>query len=170
MTEEEIRIANKTYRGKGSSVFSSDGKIRSLVARYIEVNVDKTKKILDYGCGTYFVQGNYLKSLGFDVEGWDIGNNKPINCVERLENKYDVVYASNVLNTMSSKSMLKESLQQIENCLLDDGMFIANYPKTPRKIEYFSDKKMLDVIEQHFIVLKIANNGVIVCKKRKEEK
>lgn len=165
MTEEEIRIANKTYRSKGSSVFNNDGKIRSLVARYIESNIDKERKLLDYGCGTYFVQGNYLKSLGFDVDGWDIGNNKPVNCVTDLENKYNVVYASNVLNTMSSKSMLEESLQQINRCLLNKGLFIANYPKTPRKLNLSNDE-MTELIKQYFVVIKKCSNGLIVCQKK----
>ena len=165
MTEEEIRIANKTYRSKGSSVFNSEGKIRSIVARYIESDVDKTKKILDYGCGTYFVQGNYLNNIGFDVDGWDIGNNKPVNCVKELENKYDVVYASNVLNTMNSKSMLEESLQQINRCLLNKGLFIANYPKTPRKLNLSNDE-MTELIEQYFLVIKKCSNGLIVCQKK----
>ncbi len=165
MTEEEIRIANKTYRSKGSSVFNSEGKIRSIVARYIESDVDKTKKILDYGCGTYFVQGNYLNNLGFNVDGWDIGNNKPVNCVKELENKYDVVYASNVLNTMSSKSMLEESLQQIEKCLLNEGLLITNYPKTPRKLN-LSSNDIVKLIEQYFVVMKKYDNGLIVCQKK----
>ena len=40
-TNEEIKIANSTYRSRGSSVFDKDGNIRSVVARYIEKNIDK---------------------------------------------------------------------------------------------------------------------------------
>ena len=40
-TTEEIKIANATYRSKGSSVFDKDGNIRSVVARYVAANVRK---------------------------------------------------------------------------------------------------------------------------------
>lgn len=134
-SETEIRIANATYRSKGSSVFDKDGNIRSVVARYVAANVKKDAKILDFGCGSEFVQGKYLQSLGFDVSGWDFGGNKPECCVDKLESIYDVVYASNVLNTISSMSMLMETLDQINGCLKDGGIFIANYPASPRKME-----------------------------------
>ena len=134
-TQEEIKIANATYRSKGSSVFDKDGNIRSVVAKYVAANVKKDVKILDFGCGPEFVQGKYLQSLGFDVSGWDFGANKPECCVDTLEPIYDVVYASNVLNTISSMSMLVETLDQINSCLKDGGVFIANYPASPRKME-----------------------------------
>lgn len=134
-TTEEIKIANATYRSKGSSVFDKDGNIRSVVARYVAANVRKDAKILDFGCGPEFVQGKYLQRLGFDVSGWDFGENKPECCVDKLEPIYNVVYASNVLNTISSMSMLTETLDQVCGCLKDGGMFVANYPSSPRKME-----------------------------------
>lgn len=134
-TTEEIKIANATYRSKGSSVFDKDGNIRSVVVRYVAANVKNDAKILDFGCGPEFVQGKYLQGLGFDVSGWDFGENKPECCVDELEPIYDVVYASNVLNTISSMSMLTETLDQVYGCLKDGGMFITNYPSSPRKME-----------------------------------
>lgn len=135
MTIEEIKIANATYRRSGSSVFDKNGNVRSVVARYVENHVDKCKKILDYGCGSEFIQGNYLRQKGFDVDGWDIGANKPKNCVSELRQIYDVVYASNVLNVISSESMLTETLNQVYNCLKIGGWFISNYPAAPRKMD-----------------------------------
>lgn len=134
-TTEEIKIANATYRSKGSSVFDKDGNIRSVVARYVAANVKKDAKILDFGCGPEFVQGKYLQGLGFDVSGWDFGANKPECCIDTLKPIYDVVYASNVLNTISSISMLMKTLEQINSCLKNGGIFIANYPASPRKME-----------------------------------
>lgn len=133
-TNAEVLIANATYRSKGSSVYDKYGNIRSIVARFVASNVDKSKKILDFGCGTEFIQGHYLRNLGFDVDAWDFGTNKPKECVEQLDPIYDVVYASNVLNVISSYSMLQETLTQIKRCLKRDGMFIANYPQSPRKL------------------------------------
>ena len=148
-TQEEIRIANATYRSKGSSVFDKDGNVRSVVARFVASNIGKDKKILDFGCGYEFVQGKYLINLGFDVSGWDIGNNKPEGCADKLEQIYDVVYASNVLNVISSDSMLTETIEQIRGCLKDDGMFIANFPQSPRKMKISSDE-LSSIIKEKF--------------------
>ena len=148
-TKEEIRIANSTYRSKGSSVFDKDGNVRSVVARFVANNISKDKKILDFGCGSEFIQGRYLRDLGFDVYGWDFGNNKPKDGVENLEEIYDVVYASNVLNVISSLSMLMETLDQIYNCIKDGGMFIANYPQSPRKM-VISENDLRDIIKAKF--------------------
>lgn len=149
-TSEEIKIANATYRRKGSSVFDKDGNIRSVVARFVSNSISKDKKILDFGCGSEFIQGKYLRGLGFDVSAWDFGENKPKECVDALaEETYDVVYASNVLNVISSMSMLMETLDQIYSCLKDGGMFIANYPQSPRKMAV-SEKEMKKIIEKKF--------------------
>ena len=148
-TEEEIKIANATYRSKGSSVFDKDGNVRSVVARFVASSVSKDKKILDFGCGSEFIQGKYLRGLGFDVYGWDFGKNRPQECVNQLDKIYDVVYASNVLNVISSLSMLTETLDQIYNCLKDGGMFVANYPQSPRKM-LLSEKDLLDIICEKF--------------------
>ena len=134
MTVEEIKIANATYRRSGSSVFDKEGNILSVVARFVANNINKDKRILDYGCGSEFIQGNYLRQLGFKVDGWDIGANKPKDGVDKLEQVYDLVYASNVLNVISSTSMLMETLNQIYDCLKNGGVFIANYPAAPRKM------------------------------------
>lgn len=148
-TAEEIRIANATYRSKGSSVFDKDGNIRSVVAKFVAENINKNLKILDFGCGKEFVQGKYLQGLGFDVYGWDFGNNKPECCVDKLEPIYDVVYASNVLNTISSMSMLIETLEQICDCLKDGGVFVINYPASPRKMD-INSRDLRDIICDKF--------------------
>lgn len=148
-TAEEIKIANATYRSKGSSVFDKDGNIRSVVAKFVAENINKNLKILDFGCGKEFVQGKYLQGLGFDVYGWDFGNNKPECCVDKLEPIYDVVYASNVLNTISSMSMLIETLEQICDCLKDGGVFVINYPASPRKMD-INSRDLRDIICDKF--------------------
>ena len=148
-TDEEIRIANATYRSKGSSVFDKDGNVRSVVARFVASNINKDAKILDFGCGSEFIQGKYLRQLGFNVDGWDFGENKPKECVGSLEQVYDVVYASNVLNVISSLSMLMETLKQIYGCLKDGGVFVANYPKSPRKM-VLTEEVLALMIQQIF--------------------
>ena len=90
-----------------------------------------------------------MQDLGFDVDGWDFGDNKPSDCVSKLMPIYDVVYASNVLNVISSESMLTETLDQIYGCLKNDGIFIANYPQSPRKMR-MSNKELSDIIGAKF--------------------
>jgi hypothetical protein len=148
-TQEEISIANATYRSKGSSVFDSNGNVRSIVAKFVANNISPDVRILDFGCGPEFIQGKYLMAQGFNVDAWDFGDNKPQNCVEKLEPVYDVVYASNVLNVISSLSMLMETLDQIYNCMKDGGVFVANYPKTPRKM-LLTDKDLETIIQSKF--------------------
>lgn len=133
-TENEIKIANQTYRSKGSSVFDKDGNIRSVVALYVLENIDKKEKILDFGCGKEFIQGKFLNEKGFNVSGYDFGSNKPENGVELLKHGYSVIYASNVLNVQSSLDMLLTTLNQIYNSLESGGEFICNYPASPRKL------------------------------------
>ena len=133
-TENEIKIANQTYRSKGSSVFDKNGNVRSVVALYVLENVDKKKKILDFGCGKEFIQGKFLNEKGFNVSGYDFGSNKPKNGVELLQQEYSVVYASNVLNVQSSMPMMIETLHQIDSSLEPGGEFICNYPASPRKL------------------------------------
>lgn len=148
-TQEEISIANATYRSKGSSVFDKDGNVRSIVARFVANNISTNAKLLDFGCGPEFIQGKYLIEQGFDVDAWDFGDNKPQNCVAELQPIYDVVYASNVLNVISSLSMLMKTLDQIYKCMKDGGVFIANYPKAPRKM-LLSDKDLETIIQVKF--------------------
>ena len=119
------------------------------MARFVANSISKDKKILDFGCGSEFIQGKYLRELGFDVLGWDFGANKPKECVDKLEKIYDVVYASNVLNVISSLSMLMETLDQIYNCIKDGGIFIANYPQLPRKM-LIGPKEMQEIIQKKF--------------------
>lgn len=148
-TAEEIKIANDTVRSAGTSVFDKDGRVRSIVAKYIAERIDKDKTILDYGCGPKFVQGNYLRSLGFNVKGYDFGKNKPTDGVE-LGEKYDVVMCSNVLNVQSSYRMMKETLQQIYDSLNKGGIFVCNYPYTPRKMPEFTPFNLMQYINFAF--------------------
>lgn len=148
-TIEEIKIANSTARRSGSSVFDKDRNIRSVVARYVADNINKEGKVLDFGCGPCFIQGKYLNSMGFSVDGYDFGSNKPEGGVDKLEQIYDTVYASNVLNVQSSMKMLMETLNQIYNCLMEGGVFIANYPASPRKME-LSAKELAEIIAKIF--------------------
>ena len=135
-TMEEIKVANATSRANGASAINKDGSIRAIVPRYVAENVDKKEVILDFGAGKAAVHTMWLQEQGFNVVAYDFGD----NCIDGLHDKdalskqYTMIMCSNVLNVQSSLKMLFETLRQIYNCLEKGGVFICNYPASPRKM------------------------------------
>ena len=132
--EEKIKIANKTARSSGASALNKDGSIRSVVGRYILDNVSKDASILDFGSGPAAVQTLALRDAGFkNVSAYDFGVNTRdgIQDPDALNKKYDVVFASNVLNVSSDEEMLRETLRDIKKAAKNEIVF--NYPSSPRK-------------------------------------
>ena len=132
--EEKIKIANKTARSSGASALNKDGSIRSVVGRYILDNVSKDSSILDFGSGPAAVQTLALRDAGFkNVSAYDFGVNTRdgIQDPDALNKKYDVVFASNVLNVSSDEEMLRETLRDIKKAAKNEIVF--NYPSSPRK-------------------------------------
>lgn len=136
-TEDEVKIANSTSRAKGASAINADGSVRSVVARWVMANVDKDKTILDFGAGSEAVQSQTLKSQGYkNITAYDFGSNVKdgLHDPGALKRKYDVVFASNVINTASSKEMLVSTVEEIVSATKPDGVSIFNYPSSPRKL------------------------------------
>ena len=140
-TEMEIKIANATSRSNGASAKNKDGSIRAIVPRYVAEHINKEDSVLDFGAGKGAVHTKWLREGGFDVTAYDFGE----NCIEglhdrnALQKQYDVVMASNVLNVCSSQHMLETTLSQISNSLEVGGVFICNYPASPRKLDWTAD-------------------------------
>lgn len=162
-TEKEIREANKTARSNGASAINPDGTIRAIVPNFIYKNIDKyrNKTLLDYGSGKDPIHTKWLREQGLNVTAYDFGN----NCVEGIHDKdalykrYDVVFASNVLNVQTSIHMLRITLNQIYNALKKHGTFIFNYPQTPRKLD-MTEFELIKYIEEKFKSKCHNNNGV----------
>ena len=132
--EEKIKIANKTARASGASALNKDGSIRSVVGRYVLDNVSKDASILDFGSGPAAVQTLALRDAGFkNVSAYDFGVNTRdgIQDPDAINKKYDVVFASNVLNVSSDEEMLRETLRDIKKAAKNEIVF--NYPSSPRK-------------------------------------
>ena len=132
--EEKIKIDNKTARASGASALNKDGSIRSVVGRYVLDNVSKDASILDFGSGPAAVQTLALRDAGFkNVSAYDFGVNTRdgIQDPDALNKKYDVVFASNVLNVSSDEEMLRETLRDIKKAAKNEIVF--NYPSSPRK-------------------------------------
>lgn len=133
---QQVAIANKTSRSGGASALAPDGSIRSVVARWVMENVDKSSSILDFGAGSQAVQTHALRDAGFkNVTAYDFGSNVKdgVHDPEALNRAYDVVFASNVVNTASSEEMIIETIKDILRATKSDGISIFNYPATPRK-------------------------------------
>ena len=126
--DEMIDAANKTSR------HSARVGMNAVVPRAIEMIANKNNTILDYGAGSKAIHTNILKQKGFNVTAYDFGNNvdDKLHSKNALDMKYDIVYASNVLNVQGSDSMLRHTLSQIRNAMNPSGIFIFNLPKSPR--------------------------------------
>lgn len=167
-TEQEIKKANKTSRSNGASAINPDGTIRAVVPNFIYKNIDsyRDKTILDFGAGKDAIHTKWLRENGLNVTAYDFGDNcvKGVHDKYALDKRYDVVFASNVLNVQSSNIMMEATLNQIYKALKKGGTFIFNYPSKPRK----SNLEIWDVVSLISIVFnsKITNNdGVFIVEK-----
>ena len=64
--------------------------------------------------------------------------------------KSTLVFASNVLNVQPTLDMLNTTLKQIKKCTRLDGVFIWNYPVTPRKLPLSVDE-MVEIVRKKFM-------------------
>jgi hypothetical protein len=127
---EETRIATRTARGAGVVGATA------VVPRWVEGNVPKSKKVLDFGSGPPARHTMSLREKGYtDVTAHEFGDNvqEGVHDPKALSKKYDVVFASNVLNVQSSEAMLKRTLKQIRDSVEKGGLAVFNYPASPRK-------------------------------------
>lgn len=147
-SQEEKQAANKTFRKWGFKSSLPPQKILPYVMEYL--GRKPKAKVLDYGSGKYPTLSKYLLELGYDVTSHDFGDNvTQDHDVTAMQKKYDLVFASNVLNVQSSESMLKKTLHEIKKSLKKDGVFIANYPHVPRKLD-LDNIEFMETIKEVF--------------------
>jgi hypothetical protein len=139
LTPEAIEKANASSRASGA--VSEKAVIPKAVAEVASVN----DKILDFGAGKAAVQTKGLRDKGYDVTAYDFGQNSQegIHDPKALDRKYNVVYASNVLNVQDNQKMLNTTLNQISNAMRRDGSGVFNFASSPRygAFEGMSPKK-----------------------------
>lgn len=146
-SHEEIEIANKTSRNSGAI-----GK-KAIVPKYVLENVEKTLKVLDFGAGKTAAHTQMLRDEGFeDVTAFEFGSNLSPEYHDKnaLKKKYDVIFASNVLNVQSSEEMLDITLDSIYNSLKRKGTFICNLPMSPRKFDELDSDFLLGKLDDKF--------------------
>ena len=103
-----------------------------LVPRYVAQIAKKGQKILDFGAGAKAKQTLALRGKGLDVTAFDFHNIPGVHDPDALSRQYDIVFASNVLNTASNKAMLLDGLRKIKKAIKPGGIAIFNYPSAPR--------------------------------------
>lgn len=141
---EDIDRANSTSRGKGAV-----GK-NAITPRYILNNIDKHLSILDFGSGKQSLHSQMLRDNGFEnVTAYDFGDNLGTEYHDpyALRRKYDVIFASNVLNTQAHIKML---LDTIETIVQRTKVFICNYPLSPRFMESLTAENIIEYLSFYF--------------------
>jgi len=157
---EEMEIANKTSRTSKNSGAVSDN---AVVPKFVIQYTNKNDLILDYGAGKYPLHALRLKEKGYNVKSHDFGRNfnSEFHDNDALDNQYDVIYASNVLNVQSNEEMLKSTIDQIIKLMKKDCLFIANYPSSPRKME-LSFNELKDILGEYFDVASLGKNTLLM--------
>jgi hypothetical protein len=172
MTKDEIQIVNKTARHSGA--VGQNALIPKIITgRYPYLGY----KMLDFGSGPRCVQTFNLKELGYDVTPYDIGGNvrDGIHLVETEDDKgkYDLIFASNVLNVLPSEEAWVETLSKIDWFLGGDNAFaIMNFPKSPRKYSEMDEDKALKLLCKYFAQVMVENHSgtrVYYCYKNRSE-
>lgn len=127
-TQKQMATANKTSRNSGAI-----GK-KAITPAYVKTITSKKHKILDFGSGRDAAHTKALRKSGRNVTAHEFGANVNGNHNPKaLKKKYDTVFASNVLNTSSSRKMLSDTLDQMHSAVAPGGALVANLPLSPRK-------------------------------------
>lgn len=148
--QEDITVANKTSRANGA--VGKNAIVPRKVREYLGHPDDyPDTMILDFGAGKTAAHAQALLEDGFNVLAHEFGDNidPRVHCELALMNRYDVVYASNVLNVQSGLEMVRATIKQVADVTRDDGVFFANYPSSPRKSD-ITPKKMVRLLLEQF--------------------
>mgnify|MGYP000153637467 FL=1 len=124
-----VKTVNATYRATGSIG------PKAVVPKLVPGVAKKSDRILDFGAGTKAIHTMALRQQGYNVTAYDIGANidPAIHDTNALAKRWDVVYASNVLNVQPSRSDLAGLIGLFADIVKKGGTLIANYPPSPRK-------------------------------------
>jgi hypothetical protein len=96
--------------------------------------------ILNFGAGKHAVHSAVLRTAGHNVTSYDYHGEKPdikalgLHDMDALKRRYDIVFASNVLNVQNTGKHLARTLNEIAGSVNPaTGMAIVNLPQSPRK-------------------------------------
>lgn len=142
-SEEYTKAVNRTY----SKTFSKNQFIPKIIPKYIIPSA----KILDFGAGYDAFGTLALRDKGYNVTAYEIGKNfNPlVHDPKALHRKYDCVFTSNVLNVQPSKVMVNTVIRAVKKVMNPKGVYICNFPASPRKNDY-NVKGLDEALNAHF--------------------
>tara|TARA_R110002012_G_scaffold266034_1_gene449522 strand:+ start:3339 stop:5015 length:1677 start_codon:yes stop_codon:yes gene_type:complete len=166
-TPQGTKIWRKfTPRGKTAEEKTAMSHAKTTVGNHIaESDLPRDSKILDFGAGRG-TQSRRLQGIGeyspnekysehapkepfTNVHSYD--TQPPYDDKSKLDDKYDAVMASNVLNVQSDDKQLTSTLDQLKRLLNDGGHVIANFPSTPNKHEDIKTPNAMESrLKDHF--------------------
>lgn len=163
LNEKDLQIVNSTARYKGPTV------VNAVVPIFVEKYAKDDDAILDYGAGYEAIHTMYLRSKGLYVTAYDVGNNvnPDIHKKDALKFIYDVIFASNVLNVLPSDKLVEDCIVEIAATLDYSGLFICNFPNSPRKSN-LTFKEVQSLLLSYFDDVEIEKNhkgsSVFICR------
>lgn len=120
-TPEERKVAQGTVRAWR--------KPTAITRHFISLDLPRTTSVLDFGTGKFGYQIDHLRDAGYDVDGYDFeyGDSVPFG-----SKTYDIVLASNVINTLTSESAFRGTISDLKSFTDSRTKVILNYPQPPR--------------------------------------
>ena len=127
------------------------------------VKINPNVRVLSYGAGKVNPKTNKIKEVteleksGAKVDAYDLEHNmidlknkkvKPQYNIDALENKYDIINVSNVLNVLGKNPINKarKIVEQVSDSLADDGVAIFN----PSKRGKVNEVKLENILKEKF--------------------
>ena len=135
---------NPNYESFANSTYSKPFSPRQILPKFVIEHAKKIRrkpsniKILDFGAGRDIFGTKMIREAGFDCTAWEIGANfnKELHDYHALKRKYDIVFASNVLNVQPTIEDTIAIMVDVRNNLLVEqergGYFFCNFPMKPR--------------------------------------
>jgi len=120
-------------------VTHQERKLRASIARDLACRNLQGMRVLDFGAGEKLHLTRKLAKRGINVRAFDtptslrriIEKNPRWKKYLHARGKYDLVFASNVVNVQCHPGMLKKTLAQMYDFLKPGGTLIVNVPREP---------------------------------------
>jgi len=122
--------------------------------------------ILDFGSGPKALHTLELRKDGYSCDAYEMGDNFDPgvhkNDISLKGSTYTIVMASNVINTLSSLSAIRETIEKIHSFVDEDGIALINFPISPRKLKDLTKHKLMELLTKKFRQVMAENhNGTI---------
>jgi SAM-dependent methyltransferase len=163
--EEAIAIANRTARSGGAVGAGA------VVPAFIRKWAQPGQAVLDFGAGPQARHTLALRDLGLSVTAHDFGANLTpgLHDPRALERTYDVVFASNVLNTAATEALLLRTLRELAGAVKPGGLALVNLPADPRKAAWPASKAQGDALLHRLLLARFGRvqrlpSGFWVCR------